>query len=618
MKTKRALAAGALVMTGALALSACSAPNRDPEIVAGSAITVAWNDPFFSYNANTTQGNASANANIIFAANDGFFGFDPTPEQIMNEQFGKVEKLSDDPLTVKYTIADEVTWSDGTPMDGSDLLLSWAALTTHRTSGKELPEEKYDDEGNVTNQEEIDRVAAEGVQWGTGAVKGQQLDLVSQTPKVEGKSITLVYDKPYVDWQYVFPEDDISIAAHAVAQLAFPDKFQDGAEAKAAITKALQDNDTAFLSEAANVYRKGFDFKTMPSDPLYLLSNGPYVVTDLQQDQHVTLTAREDYSWGPKPHYETVTVRFISDPQAQVQALQNGEVQIVQGQPTVDLLQQLQNTSGITWESGLEATHEHLDLQAANGGPFDPASYGGDAEKARLVRQAFLLTIPRQEIVDKLIVPLNAEATVRQSNVFLPGTEGYAASEKASGIAEYEQNVEKAKQLLAQAGVDKPKVRFLTAKTNPRRQQEKELIFQQAKAAGFEMIDASAEDWSTVLSSQPDKYDAALFAWVSTSLAVGESAANYIKGGTNNYYGWDNPQVDKLFTELDTETDPARQQEILIEAEKLVYQEAWSLPIFQHPSVVAWSDQVEGMKPGFLSPHYFWSIADWKPAAAAA
>lgn len=616
MKTKRVLAAGALVTTGALVLSACAAPNRDPEIVAGSAITVAWNDPFFSYNNNTTQGNASANANIVKSANDGFFHYDPSPAQVMNEQFGKIEKLSDDPLRVKYTIADEVTWSDGTPMDGADLLLAWAARTTHRTSGQDLPEPEYDDEGNITNQAEIDKVAEQGVQWGTGPVKGQGLDLVEEVPEVDGKSLTLTYTKPYVDWKELYYEEMMSIAGHAVTQLAFPGQYEDPAAAKEALVKAIQDNDKAFLSEVAGVYRTGFDFRSMPDDPKYLLSNGPYVITDIVKDQYVTLTARPEYTWGPKPHYETVTVKVIPDPQAQVQALQNGEVQIAQAQPTVDIIKQLEQTQGIKWEQGLEATYEHIDLQVGNGGPFDPESYGGDAEKARLVRQAFLLTIPRQEIVDKLIKPLDPEATVRQSNVFLPGAEGYSDAEAKTGIKEYELNVEKAKQLLAQAGVEKPKVRFLTALDNRRRQQEKDLIFKQAEAAGFEMVDASAEDWSTVLSTQFDKYDAALFAWVTTALGYSDQGNNYAKDAINNYYGWDNKKVNELFKELDVTIDPARQREILIEAETIMYEEAWTLPLFQHPSVVAWSDQVENMKPGFLSPHYFWSIAEWSPAGA--
>ena len=36
--------------------------------------------------------------------------------------------------------------------------------------------------------------------------------------------------------------------------------------------------------------------------------------------------------------------------------------------------------------TGVEGTYEHVDLQFDNGGPFDPATYGGDAAKALKVR----------------------------------------------------------------------------------------------------------------------------------------------------------------------------------------------------------------------------------------
>ena len=147
MKSHRIVAAGALVAVGAMVLSGCSAPNRDPEIVGGSSITVAWNDPFFAYNSNLSETNAAANANIIHLANNGFVSYDPTPSLVHNDKFGTVEKISDSPLKVKYTIGEGVTWSDGTPVDAADIILSWASQTTHRTEG-EVPEPEYDDEGN--------------------------------------------------------------------------------------------------------------------------------------------------------------------------------------------------------------------------------------------------------------------------------------------------------------------------------------------------------------------------------------------------------------------------------------------------------------------------------------
>ena len=87
-----------------------------------------------------------------------------------------------------------------------------------------------------------------------------------------------------------------------------------------------------------------------------------------------------------------------------------------------------------------------------NKGPFDPATYGGDAEKALLVRQAFLHGVPRQEIVDKLIKPINPDAEVRNSFVKTAGTPGYDEIVAQNGSADYAEVDPALSKTAAQAG----------------------------------------------------------------------------------------------------------------------------------------------------------------------
>ena len=176
-----------------------------------------------------------------------------------------------------------------------------------------------------------------------------------------------------------------------------------------------------------------------------------------------------------------------------------------------------------------------------------------------------------------------------------------------------EPDVEGAKALLAEAGVPNPTVRFLFSNTNERRKQEFLLIQPFAQEAGFNLVDASRQDWGSALSNATTEYDAALFGWQSTSTAVGESAANYQTGGLNNYYGWSNEEVDEIFDELAGTADPAAQEELQVRAEEIIGEQAWSVPIFQFPGITAWSAETEGVVPGFLSPTYFWNFWDWQP-----
>ncbi|GAB3126406.1 ABC transporter family substrate-binding protein [Glaciibacter psychrotolerans] len=608
MKIGRLAAAGSLVAATALILSGCAVP-RSSEVIGGTSIKVAWNDPLQEYNTLTSTGNAATNNNIWYLANQSFNYYNSKSELVKNTDFGTYKVESEDPLTVKYTVNKDVTWSDGTPVDAADLLLTWAAQTTHLSN----VEAEYDDEGNVTNQDALDK----GVFFDGGATPGVGLDLVSKTPTIgdDGRSLTLVYDEYYVDWELAFP---VGVSAHGTAQLAFPDKKYSGADAKKAFIKAVQDKDTTFLSTFAKAWSNDYKFLDMPKEKQKTLSNGPYTITDLKDQQYVTLTARKDYTSGPSTKYQKVIVRVIPDPQAQITALQNGEVQIAAGQPTADLLTQIKGTAGIEYKSSPDATYEHVDLQVTNGGPFDPKTYAGDAEKARLVREAFLKTVPRQDIVDKLIKPLQDDAVLRESNVFLPGTPGYEASVKAGAFTAFDTvDIEGAKANLATAGVTDPQVRLLYGSTNTRRQQQFELIRQSAALAGITVIDGGSETWGSDLSSKPDAYDAALFGWQSTSTAVGESQANYIPGGLNNFFGWDDKEVTATFKKLMTETDPAKQQALLVDAEQGIAAQAWTVPIFQFPGVTAWSDKVTGVDPAFLAPQYFWNFWDWAPSDSA-
>jgi len=261
------------------------------------------------------------------------------------------------------------------------------------------------------------------------------------------------------------------------------------------------------------------------------------------------------YNWGPKPKYERITIRQIDDSTAAIQAVDNGEVQIASGQPTADVLQLVQALTNAEYASSEEAAYEHIDLSVNNGGPFDPASYGGDEEKALKVRQAFLLSVPRNEIIEKLIKPLNPSATLRTSVLFVPGAEGYDEAE--ANYAQYlgtdEENRELAKSLLAEAGVSTPiDVEFWFPEGNVRRGQEFELIALSASQTGFNVISESEPNWAFTENVYPEinPHDATIFAWAATSLAVSGDDQYLTLTGPSNWTGYDNATVDGLLEEL--------------------------------------------------------------------
>lgn len=601
MRIKRFAAAAATVAVGALVLSGCAAPQS--EVVEGSTLSVAWNQPFYSYNGATSFGNATANNNIIYSTNSGFNYYNDVPELVKDESFGTYEKISDDPLVVKYTIADGVKWSDGTAVDAADLLLNWVAGSrAFDTPDFDSSEFTDPETGEFTEDFPTDVVF-----FDSGADPSTGLGLVSTLPEVsdDKKSITLTYDAPFVDWELAFTS--AGLPAHVVAKNALG--LDDNQAAKDALIKAITEQDDASLAAISSFWNSGFNFTEMPENTDLVVSNGPYTITDFVADQYVTLTANENYVGDHLPDVEEITVRFITDPLAAVQALQNGEVQVISPQATVDVADALAALD-VTVIGGYEGTYEHIDLQ------FDQSKSGHFNDP--LIREAFMKIIPRQEIVDKLIVPLQPDAEVRNSQVFLPGAEGYDESVAENGSLDYmEVDIEGAKALLAEAGVTNPEVCMLFSSTNPRRANEFLLIQQSGALAGFNVTDCSSPDWGGLLGT-PGAYDASLFGWQSTSLGVTNGPPpTYTTAGINNLNFYSNPEMDALTEALGKEFDPAAQIDILKQIDKLLWDDFYGVTIFQFPAVTAYDQNaIANISPSTLAPTIFWNIWEWSPVTA--
>lgn len=608
---KRISVAVGLTAVGALVISGCAPgggggdAGDDSGLVEGSSITAAWNQAFYSMNGNTSFGNATANNNINYLVLDGFNYYNNTPELVENTSFGTYELVSEDPLTVTFTVNEGVNWSDGTPIDAADLMLNWAALSRALDTPDFDPAEFTDPEtGEFT-----DAFPTDVVYFDSGATPESGMGLVTETPELgeDGRSITMTFNEPFVDWELVFTSP---LPAHVVAKNALG--LEDNEEAKQAVLDAIENNDAEALAPIASFWNSGFNFTEMPEDPELVTASGPYIISDFVADQYITLTANPEYSGDNTANIEEITVRFIPDPLAAVQALENGEVDIIQPQATADITTALEGIDGITVNTGLGGTYEHVDLQ------FDQGRNPENIFSNPQVREAFMKTIPRQEIVDTLIKPIiGDDAILRDSQLFVPGAAGYDEAAANNTSAEYaEVDIEGARQLLEQSGVTNTEVCILYASNNPRRVNEFALIQESANQAGFNVTDCGSEDWGGLLGT-PGAYDASLFGWQSTSLGVTNSLPTFVTGGINNLNFYSNERVDEIISELNTTFDEETQIELQVEMDRLLWEDFYGVTIYQFPEVTAFSDRVTNIDPSILAPTIFWNAWDWEVTDAA-
>ena len=586
------LTARAAVMAAAvaLALSACSGNSEatTPTVAVASTVsdgsaTVLEVNAFNTFNPNTAQGNTDINAKISYATHSGFFYIDNKLNIVRNEKFGRMEKTSDNPLTVKYTINEGVKWSDGTPVTAADLLLQWAAFSGY-----------YDD---------ADPEAGTGTSYFSSAGDRTGAAL-TDFPELgaDNRSMTLKYSKPVADWEVAFGGPGIDVPAHVLATksgLNDVDAFVELLKRSPRGASGAPKPANAQLRSIADMWNTGFDTKTLPADPMLYLSNGPYIVRSVEPDRSLTMVRNKDYNWGPEPKLDEITVRYIGSAAAQVQTLKNNDADIIAPQASAETMDQLTalQSQGVTKDVGNQLAYDHLDLNFT--GPF--------AEKS--VREAFLKTVPRREIVDKIVKGLDTDAAPPDSQVFLPDQAAYAGAVADNGSSAYQDvDIDAAKRLLNGAS---PEVRILYDRDNPNRVQAYLLIRESASRAGFRIVDGGlgASDWGRALGG--GTYDAAIFGWISAGVGVAGVPQVFKTGSDSNFNGFSDPDADRLMDELVTTTERSKQDALLQQIDKKIWNSAYGLPLFRTVGVVAYGNSITGVKFVPNQTGVWWNFWEW-------
>lgn len=178
----------------------------------------------------------------------------------------------------------------------------------------------------------------------------------------------------------------------------------------------------------------------------YVIGTGPYKFVEWVRGDRLVLDKNPLY-WGTKSYYDRVIFRPITNDPSRVAALLAGDVDIIDQVSPVDL-DQLRKDSRVTLLSKPAATMMYIHMDSnRDKTPFVTGKDGKPLDKNPLkdprVRYALSLSINRQALVERV---LNGAA--EPAGQFVPeGMVGYAPD-----ILPDPYNVEKAKQLLAEAG----------------------------------------------------------------------------------------------------------------------------------------------------------------------
>jgi peptide/nickel transport system substrate-binding protein len=613
MKLNRlATVAIATAATAGLAVGLLSPANAAPK----TTVAIVQSNALTGINPSVTNMNLTFNTDVAYLSGMGFTYYNNKATLVDNTAFGTYKVVSQKPYKVQYTVNKGRVWSDGTPINGIDLLL------THVVSS-----DAYSTIAGLGDPTDADTTPAFN-SLGYGGLYEQfavGLPILSK----DKMSVTVEYSAKVPDWRLLSPG---VTPVHTLVLMALEGKSKLGTAAenmaaKERFYKAFQSYDTASLKKIGAVWSKDYNINKIDSstNPLLLVGNGPYMIKSAVANGAVTMVRNPKYNSGPKVKaINTVVFKVIGDGTAASQALKNGEIDVYAGQPTADAVAQLKAMApAVKIIGGDQAVYEHLDIrvgpaygtQAPYEGPF-----AGMSQKAKDLRTAFLLSYPRAEIIEKIIKPINPTSELMNSLMLFNAEPAYKGVIAKSGVSKYTEGTQASRTASALALVKKHypdaaagsgsvKIKLLFgAPSNTRRVSQSQLAKAEWAKAGFDVDVTPTSGWSSYL--EDPKYDVAFFAWVKSAILQSGNVGTYETQA--NAQGYSNATIDKLYKELGaTPLTPAQIADKYLKVDQELIKDAVTLPVFQHPSANGVTAKLMGVAPSPLSPNLVWNLWDW-------
>ena len=615
---KRALAAAASAALVAAGLTVGAiAPAQS---ATKSTVTILSTYDITSLNSGTDLGNTAYNSVVGSLTGMGFTYYDADTNLVMNTKFGtmKIVKKTPKDFQIQYTVTKGQQWSDGTPIDAVDLLL------THVVSS-----DAYSKDAGLGDPKDANaKPVFDSVGYG-----GTYAEHVVGLPKLSADkmSLTVKFDKPLPDWELLAPGPS---PVHALSLMADgKKKLQPVAANIAAKNKFLKDftsKNTARMKKMGEIWTTAYNLTKIDAEtnPLLLISNGGFIVSKFTSGDSMTLVRNPKYSSGPamktKNPIKTVIIKIIEDNTAAVQALRNGDIDIYSntlpsGADRI-ALEALPNVNVVSLSGG---TYSHLDLRVDSAyGETDSYSgpFAGNGSRAKDLRKAFLLSVPRQQMVETIVQPVKKDATTLDSQFAFQGTSQYNALVKASGVSEFTTGtqaertakaLEIVKKYYPDASADNPKVKvnFLHA-SNATRVALGRLIAAEAKKAGFDVVLNAKSNVLDLL--QDSTYDGQMYGWQLTSVSQSLSTCVFRTDCGNNVTGWSDSALDEILRSL--EGDLLTPKQVLakrIAAEKITMSKYWGLPLYANPVIHAYNKALKGINPARIGNPMTWNFFEW-------
>ena len=214
------------------------------------------------------------------------------------------------------------------------------------------------------------------------------------------------------------------------------------------------------------------------------------------------------------------------------------------------------------------------------------------------VRKAFFFSLDKKAIADAAVL---SEDYYALAYTFLPPANSWVTED----VEKYDRDVEKAKQLLSEAGVSNPTLKFAYSADDSLQATAAVMIQEQAAEAGINVelygMDATAE--SQAMKNPDNEYDLYYGGYI-MGIDPDKYSPLFLSTGPYNYMHYNAPEIDELFAQGRQQTDEAARREIYNELQAKIADMAVFYPVYSNMRLLVTTANVAGMEEAGLVPIY--------------
>lgn len=339
--------------------------------------------------------------------------------------------------------------------------------------------------------------------------------------------------------------------------------------------------------------------------PEHLVTNGPYRVAFRRVNDRIRLEKDPGYWDADHIAFDTIDLLAVDHLGTSLNLYLTGEVDWID-RPIAGVIPRLLPREDFNPAPYLGSYFYRVNVTQP---PFDDVR----------VRRALALSIDRRAVCEKI-----TKSGERPSYSMVPRSlAGYTGGEMAHSTSEatyeanFAQDLEEAKRLLAEAGYGEGGKEFPTFEILYNTDQTHKDIAEVLADSWSKQLGINAktlnQEWKVYLDSQRTlDYQLCRSAWIGDYLDANSFLDMWMTGNENNRTGWGDPRYDALIRAAASEPNVAARQRLFDEAETILMEELPILPIYDYTSRNLANPRLGGFAGNALDEHFtkFWYWMD--------